>query len=105
VTPLGNDGRGDHCCSSSLQISSFIANQRENMADPKGAKHATPIDGSRVDARNAIDIAMEDLAEKIGGISSGSSRRRWRKDGARNWRVSRKRVTTSSRRRSCYIQY
>jgi CBS-domain-containing membrane protein len=34
------------------------------MADPKGAKVATPTDGTGVDARNAINVAMEDLAEE-----------------------------------------
>jgi hypothetical protein len=34
------------------------------MVDPKGAKAVTPTDGTEVDARNAINVAMEDLAEE-----------------------------------------
>jgi hypothetical protein len=34
------------------------------MADPKGAKAMMPTDGTGVDARNAINVAMEDLAEE-----------------------------------------
>jgi hypothetical protein len=33
------------------------------MANLKGVKPATPVDGARVDTRNTIIIAMEDLTE------------------------------------------
>jgi hypothetical protein len=63
-TSLGNDGHGDHCSSLSLRIGSCAAERRENITDPKGAKVAMLTDGTRVNAQNAINIAMEDLVDE-----------------------------------------
>jgi hypothetical protein len=56
--------RVDHCSGSLIEISFCIANCRKSMADPKGNKPAAVADGTSVHLKNAINVAMEDLAEE-----------------------------------------
>jgi hypothetical protein len=44
-------------------IGAGCADQVETMTDPKGSKGASAADGAGVQARNAILVAMEDLAK------------------------------------------
>jgi hypothetical protein len=53
----------DHRQGALLKVGSCIADHKGIMADPKGSKAATTADGAGVHAKNAINVAMEDLVE------------------------------------------
>jgi hypothetical protein len=59
----GDDVHCDHHQGVLLKVGSCIADHKGIMADPKGSKAATTADGAGVHAKNAINVAMEDLVK------------------------------------------
>jgi hypothetical protein len=66
----------------------------------RSLQQSWPIDGARVDTWNAINVAMEDLVEEDRRAIERELKEEMAERRARNWHVSRKCVTASSRRRT-----
>jgi hypothetical protein len=64
VTPLGNDVHGVIVAARCQGSTKVLSIGEEGMTGPKGSRPLAGVDGAGVHAKNAINVAMEDLSEE-----------------------------------------